>query len=253
MATSVSIDNLHVERGSFCLEVEHLEIQPGETFAILGRTGSGKTVLLESIAYAFPLHGRINHGTVKVGNKNIERVPLHERGMGVVYQEHALFPHMTVGENIAYGLKMHRVPKREIVDKVDAMTELLGISHIANRRPGIISGGEAQRCALARALVLIPEILLLDEPFSALDPTTKALMYETMDDIRQRFGMTMVFVTHDFVEAQRLADRVGIVLDGRLRCVVEARDLLDENAPIWPSPTSGSSWGCSPSSVPKKR
>ena len=177
MATSVSIDNLHVERGSFCLEVEHLEIQPGEAFAILGRTGSGKTVLLESIAGAFPLHGRINHGTVKVGNKNIERVPLHERGMGVVYQEHALFPHMTVGENIAYGLKMHRIPKREIVDKVDAMTDLLGISHIANRRPGIISGGEAQRCALARALVLSPEILLLDEPFSALDPTTKTLMY----------------------------------------------------------------------------
>ena len=215
MATSVSIDNLHVERGSFCLEVEHLEIQPGETFAILGRTGSGKTVLLESIAGAFPLH---------------------ERGMGVVYPEHALFPHMTVGENIAYGLKMHRVPKREIVDKVDAMTELLGISHIANRRPGIISGGEAQRCALARALVLSPEILLLDEPFSALDPTTKALMYETMDDIRRRFGMTMVFVTHDFVEAQRLADRVGIVLDGRLRCVVAARDLLDENAPHMAEP-----------------
>ena len=236
MATSVSIDNLHVERGSFCLEVEHLEIQPGETFAILGRTGSGKTVLLESIAGAFPLHGRINHGTVKVGNKNIERVPLHERGMGVVYQEHALFPHMTVGENIAYGLKMHRVPTREIVDKVDAMTDLLGISHIANRRPGIISGGEAQRCALARALVLSPEILLLDEPFSALDPTTKTLMYETMDDIRRRFGMTIVFVTHDFVEAQRLADRVGIVLDGRLRCVVEARDLLDESAPHMAEP-----------------
>ena len=203
MATSVSIDNLHVERGSFCLEVEHLEIQPGETFAILGRTGSGKTVLLESIAGAFPLHGRINHGTVKVGNKNIERVPLHERGMGVVYQEHALFPHMTVGENIAYGLN---------------------------------SGGEAQRCALARALVLSPEILLLDEPFSALDPTTKTLMYETMDDIRRRFGMTIVFVTHDFVEAQRLADRVGIVLDGRLRCVVAACDLLDESAPHMAEP-----------------
>ena len=131
---------------------------------------------------------------------------------------------------------MHRVPRQEIVDKVDAMTELLGISHIANRRPGIISGSEAQRCALARALVLSPEILLLDEPFSALDPTTKALMYETMDDIRRRFGMTIAFMTHDFVEAQRLADRVGIVLDGRLRCVVNACDLLNEDAPHMAEP-----------------
>lgn len=231
MASNICIEGLHVERGSFCLDVDQLQIDAGETFAILGRTGLGKTVLLESIVGAFPLNRHANRGTVTIGGRDLETIPLHERGMGVVYQEHALFPHMTVEENIAYGLKMHRVPKQEVVGKVGAIADLLGITHITNSRPGIISGGEAQRCALARALVLDPGILLLDEPFSALDPTTKQLMYRTMDDIRERFGMTMVFVTHDFVEAQRLADRVGIVLGGRLRCVVEARDLLDEAAP----------------------
>jgi molybdate transport system ATP-binding protein len=134
-----------------------------------------------------------------------------------------------VRDNIAYGLKRHKVPREEIAKRASQMLELFEIEHIAERLPGIISGGEAQRCALARALVLEPDILILDEPFSALDPTTKQAMYRMLRCIHSQFGCTIVFVTHDFHEAQTLADRVGIILNGRLQCVVPANELFDQD------------------------
>ena len=130
---------------------------------------------------------------------------------------------MTVAENTGYGLRMARVPKAEAAQRVDEMLDLFSIRHIADRYPGIISGGEGQRAALARALVMQPEILLLDEPFSALDPTTKNRMYETLRDVHGRFGCTVVFVTHDFNEACRLGHRAGIILDGALQAVCPRR------------------------------
>jgi molybdate transport system ATP-binding protein len=134
---------------------------------------------------------------------------------------------MTVRNNIAYGLKRAKVPHDEIDTRVNVMLEMFGIGHIADRHPSVISGGESQRTALARALVLEPEILILDEPFSALDPTTKQQMYAMLRDVHARFDCTIVFVTHDFNEAQTLADRVGIILDGCLRCIVPAADLFN--------------------------
>ena len=213
MAGSISIRDLTVTRGSFTLWVDELEIAPREVFAILGRTGSGKTVLMESIAGAFPLDG----GAILLDGKDVESLPIQQRHLGVVYQDHALFPHMTVRDNIAYGLKMNGFSRDEIERRVSAQMELFGI----------ISGGEAQRTALARALVLQPEILLLDEPFSALDPSTKERMYDTVRDIHERFDCTIVFVTHDFNEAAMLADRVGIVLEGRLRAILPAQELFE--------------------------
>lgn len=219
---ALSIRGLHVERGTFALDVDELDIRGGEVFAILGRTGSGKTVLLETVAGAFePQRGR-----VELDGVDLRRVPVRERGLGVVYQDQALFPHMTVARNIGYGLRMRRLPADEVDRRVGEMLELFGIAHIADKRPGVISGGEAQRTALARALVLEPEVLLLDEPFSALDPTTKESMYATVEKVHRRFGSTIVFVTHDFHEAMRLADRVGVVLGGRLRTVVPADELF---------------------------
>lgn len=217
------IRDLTVTRGTFTLHVDELEIAPREVFAILGRTGAGKTVLMEAIAGAFPFDG----GVVLLDGKNAETLPIQQRHMGVVYQDHALFPHMTVRDNIAYGLRMNGYPRDEIERRVQSQLELFGIEGIADKHPGIISGGESQRTALARALVLQPEILLLDEPFSALDPSTKGRMYDTVRNIHSRFDCTIVFVTHDFNEAAMLADRVGVVLDGRLRCILPASELFD--------------------------
>ena len=219
---SIEIRSMVARRGSFSLSVEELRVSPHEIFAIVGETGAGKTVLLEAIAGAFPLEG----GSILLDGKDIRCLPVQQRRLGIVYQDHALFPHMTVRENIAYGLKMAGVPKEERERRVSEMLELFSIGQIAERYPGIISGGEGQRTALARALVLQPEILLLDEPFSALDPTTKKRMYETLRDVHSRFGCTVVFVTHDFNEASTLAHRVGIILDGALQTVCPANELF---------------------------
>ena len=228
MAGSIDIHNLKVTRGEFTLTVDELSIEAGEIFAILGTTGSGKTVLMESIAGAFP----IDSGEITLDGKDIDSLPIQQRHLGILYQDYALFPHMTVRDNIAYGLKRTRSRRHDVDERVDEMLALFGIEHLADRFPGVISGGEAQRTALARALVLRPEILILDEPFSALDPTTKLQMYDMLREVHASFGCTIVFVTHDFNEAQTLADRVGIILDGQLRCVVAACELFDdEHAP----------------------
>jgi molybdate transport system ATP-binding protein len=228
MPGRIDIHDLRVARGEFTLEVDELSINEGEIFAILGTTGSGKTVLMESVAGAFPING----GSILLDGKDIDSLPIQQRHLGILYQDYALFPHMTVHDNIAYGLKRKRPRPHDIDEQVNEMLQLFGIEHLADRFPGVISGGESQRTALARALVMRPEILILDEPFSALDPTTKKQMYGLLRCVHERFGCTIVFVTHDFNEAQTLADRVGVILDGKLRCVVEAARLFDdEHAP----------------------
>ncbi len=223
---SVSVEELVVNRGSFKLCVGELAIKPREVFAILGSTGSGKTVLMESIAGAFPL----SEGRILLDGKDVETLPVQQRHLGIVYQDYALFSHMSVYDNIAYGLRMNGCAASEVHERVGEMLNLFGISHIADRYPGVISGGESQRVALARALVLKPGIMLMDEPFSALDPATKKRMYETFRRIHERFDCTIVLVTHDFNEAQTLADRVGIVIDGRLRVVRPAKDLFENES-----------------------
>lgn len=223
MAGSIAIRDLTVRRGSFTLRVDELEVRPREVFAVLGSTGSGKTVLMEAIAGAFPLDG----GVILLDGKDAQSLPVQQRHLGVVYQDHALFPHMTVRENIAYGLRMNGYAGDEVERRVTRQLELFDIEGIAGKYPGVISGGESQRTALARALALQPDILLLDEPFSALDPSTKERMYRTVRDIHARFDCTIVFITHDFHEAALLAHRACVILDGRLRCVLPAKRLCD--------------------------
>lgn len=223
MAGSIEIRDLRVRRGAFVLDVPSLDVRPHEIFAILGSTGSGKTVLMEAIAGACTWE----RGEILLDGKRADSLPIQQRHLGILYQDYALFPHMTVRENVGYGLKVRKTDDAEIRDRVNRLLASFGIEAIADRYPGIISGGEAQRTALARALILEPEILLLDEPFSALDPATKRQMYDVMRDVHERFDCTIVFVTHDFAEARILADRVGIVLGGRLRTVREADRLFD--------------------------
>ncbi len=223
MAVSIDIRDLEAHRGTFCLNVPELSVASGEVFAILGTTGSGKTVLLEAIAGAFLLE----KGEVRLDGILTDEVALQDRRLGILYQDHALFPHMTVRQNIEYGARVQGVSAHEAKKKADELMGIFGIGGIAESYPGAISGGESQRTALSRALMVEPDVLLLDEPFSALDPATKRRLYSVLVDVHERFGCTMVFVTHDFNEAHSLADRVGIVLDGELRAVREASMLFE--------------------------
>ncbi|MGN1033543.1 MAG: ABC transporter ATP-binding protein [Intestinibacter sp.] len=199
MNNIITIENYSLKLGNFTLNNINLEIKEGEIFAILGKTGSGKTVLLESIA-GFYEHG---NGCIYIGDKKVNDIPVCDRNIGFVYQDYALFPHMTVFDNIAYGLKMKKVKKSEQIQIINDMAELLSIKHILKKYPGTISGGEKQRTAFARALVLRPKILLMDEPFSALDPVTKNNMYQKIEILHKKFNCTIVFVTHDFSEAKK--------------------------------------------------
>lgn len=223
--TVLEIQNYSVRRGNFKLNGIDLSIHEREIFAVLGKSGAGKTVLLESIAGFYPSSG----GSILLHGTDVRKIPCQQRNIGFVYQDYGLFPNMTVSSNIAYGLKMRKCEKQEIERKTKSMLDLFSINHIASRFPGTISGGECQRTALARALVLEPEILLLDEPFAALDYITKKKMYREVLKIHEKFSCTIIFVTHDFYEAQLLADRVAIILDGNLKAVVDSENLMKEN------------------------
>ncbi len=218
----VQIEDYSIQLGNFKLNKINLDIGEKEIFAVLGKTGSGKTVLLESVAGFYKkFSGRLN-----VFGKNIVTVPLEKRQIGFVYQDFGLFPHMTVYNNIAYGLKIQKLNKKAIDLMVGDMAEILAISHILKSYPGTLSGGERQRTALARALILKPKLLLMDEPFSSLDPATKESMYKQIKKIHQMFACSILFVTHDFHEAQRMADRIGIMVNGELKGIRKSSELF---------------------------
>lgn len=179
----ISINHFSLRIGVFSLKDIHTKIFQNEIFAILGKTGSGKTLLLEAIAGFY----RGESGGIYLQGTNVLDIPPEERDVGFVYQDYALFPHMSVYKNIYYGLKMHKKSQVESHDIIMRIAETLGITHILHHYPQTLSGGEAQRTALARALVLNPDILLMDEPFSALDPNTKEEMYELIERIFRNF------------------------------------------------------------------
>jgi len=222
---AVSVQNFSLTRGNFRLKNISLEIGCRETYAIIGPTGAGKTLLLEAIAGFYQGCG----GRVLIDGLPVAETPAEKRRIGFVYQDQGLFPHLTVFRNIGYGLRMRRIPKDEIDARVLRMAELFSISHLLDRYPATLSGGEKQRVALARTMILEPGLLLLDEPFSALDPATKEQMYRELDRVHQVFGCTILFVTHDFSEAMRLADRIGVILNGELRLVSHPDDLLKDS------------------------
>ena len=220
--TMVEINNFSIQLGKFRLNQINLNIGEKEVFAVLGRTGSGKTVLLESVAGFY----RKFSGKVMIQGTPIIDVPLEKRNIGFVYQDFGLFPHMTVFDNITYGLKIRKIDKVVQKERADKMAEILSIGHILKQYPGTLSGGERQRTALARALILNPQLLLMDEPFSSLDPATKENMYDQINKIHEVFGCTILFVTHDFHEAQRMADRIGIMVNGELKAIRKGSDLF---------------------------
>lgn len=217
----LKIRDLCVRRGRFMLKHIHFSLRENEIFSIIGKTGAGKTMLLEAIAGFY----RPDQGEVLYRGTAMCEIPAFRRNIGYLYQDYSLFPHMTAFSNIAYGPKVRGVPKAEIQARVKKIAAQFEIEQILEQYPGTLSGGEQQRVALARALIMRPSLLLLDEPFSALDPVTKRNMYDMIQKIREDFGCSLIFVTHNFAEAERLADRIGVLIDGQLCGIVKSGEL----------------------------
>ena len=189
-----------------------LDIHEGEFFTLLGPSGCGKTTLLRMIAGFNSIEG----GDFFFGEKRINDVAAHKRDIGMVFQNYAIFPHLTVKENVAYGLKARKTPKKEIDTRVAEALELVQISHLADRKPNELSGGQQQRVALARAFVIEPSVLLMDEPLSNLDAKLRVQMRTVIKKLQRRLGITTIYVTHDQEEALAISDRIAVMKDGNI-------------------------------------
>ncbi len=209
----IDIRNLSVDLGEFVLRNVSLSIEEGDYYIILGPTGAGKTVLLESIAGLHP----ITAGEIWLRGVNVTALEPEKRNIGIVYQDHVLFPHLTVKDNICFGLKIHKMKPEAIAERLDWLVELLDISHLLHRKPTTLSGGEKQKVSLARALSTSPEILMIDEPLSALDPETRESVQQELKQLHRKLGLTIVHVTHDFEEALSLGTRVAVIGEGELK------------------------------------
>lgn len=189
-----------------------LEVEKGELFVLLGASGSGKSTLLRMIAGL----SSVDAGEIYLHGRNVSKLPIQERGVGFVFQNYSLFRHLTVADNIAFGLDVKRVSRKERDKRVNELLALIGLSDFGERKPAQLSGGQQQRVALARALAPNPQVLLLDEPFGALDVNIRTQLRRNLREIQQRLGVTAILVTHDQEEAFELADRIGIIERGQL-------------------------------------
>jgi putative spermidine/putrescine transport system ATP-binding protein len=207
----------------------NLDLPRGKLLGLLGPSGCGKTTTLRMIAGLLP----ITDGQIIVDGEDISHKPPHRRDFGLVFQNYALFPHLTVAENVAFGLDMRSVPKAEARRRVAKALELVHLPGYGDRKPRNMSGGQQQRVALARALVIQPRILLLDEPLSNLDAKLRDEMRYEIREIQQRLGITTVFVTHDQVEALTMCDVVGVMQQGRLAQIGTPEDIYERPASLF--------------------
>ena len=211
MGVSIEIDNVKKAYGdNVVIQGLSAEIRPGEFFTLLGPSGCGKTTLLRMIIGFNTIEG----GEIRVDGKVINSIPTNRRNMGMVFQNYAVFPHMTVRDNVAYGLKTRKIPKAERYKQVDEMLKLIKIDQYADRMQAQLSGGQQQRVALARAIVISPEVLLMDEPLSNLDAKLRVEMRNVIKDIQHKVGITTVYVTHDQEEALAVSDRIAVMNEG---------------------------------------
>ncbi|MDH3666182.1 MAG: ABC transporter ATP-binding protein [Paracoccaceae bacterium] len=210
----------------FALDHVDLDVKSGEFLTLLGPSGSGKTTLLMALA-GFT---RPDHGSVSFGDTEVVRMPPHKRDVGMVFQNYALFPHMTVAANVAFPLKLRKVAKAEARERAERALETVQLGGYGERQIDQLSGGQRQRVALARAIVFEPRILLMDEPLSALDKKLREHMQIELRHLHEQLGMTTVYVTHDQREALTMSDRIAVINHGRLMQLDEPRRLYDRPA-----------------------
>jgi iron(III) transport system ATP-binding protein len=227
MARGVTIDHVTFGYGATpVLEDISLEVARGEFFAFLGPSGSGKTTLLRLIAgFGTPTAGRI-----LIGDRDVTRLPPWSRNVGMVFQSYALWPHMSVRKNVAFGLERRKFSRAEIDRKVEVALGLVGLSAFAERRPAQLSGGQQQRVALARTVVIEPEVLLLDEPLSNLDARLRVEMRVELRQLQRKLGITAIYVTHDQEDANAVADNIAVLDQGCIQQIGTPIELYDRPA-----------------------
>jgi molybdate/tungstate transport system ATP-binding protein len=218
----IRVKGLYKDWKEFSLQDINLEVMPGEFFVILGPTGAGKTLLLETIA-GFYIPDR---GEVWLDGHEVTRISPEQRKIGFIYQDYALFPHMTVEQNIRFGLKARKSSAPLDKERVREIMAWLSIAHLAHRFPDTLSGGEQQKVAIARAIAIEPSVLLLDEPLSALDPRTRDYLREELKRVKEELGITMLHVTHDQTEAMVLADRIAVMMHGKIVQVGSPKEIF---------------------------
>ncbi|MCP3955900.1 MAG: ABC transporter ATP-binding protein [Desulfobacterales bacterium] len=218
----IRLEELHIRLPNFSLDNVNLDIPAGEFFVLMGPTGSGKTLLLEAIAGLI----KASRGRIFIDGKEVSGQPPEKRGIGIVYQDQALFPHLTVAQNIFYGLRYHQIDSGKAREHIDGLVSLLDLKHLLDRLPVNLSGGEKQRVALARALAVQPGVLLLDEPLSALDPNFRDGVRTALKTLHKNTGATFMMVSHDFTDALSLADRAAVINKGRIEQVGRVADIF---------------------------
>lgn len=238
MSVGISIENV-VKRydKSTIIPGLSIEIKNGEFFTLLGPSGCGKTTLLRMIAGFNTIEG----GNIKFDGSIINDIPAHKRNIGMVFQNYAIFPHLTVRENVEYGLKLRKLPKEELGRKVAGILKTVRIEDFQNRLPDRLSGGQQQRVALARAIVIHPSVLLMDEPLSNLDAKLRLEMRSAIRDIQKEVGITTVYVTHDQEEALAISDRIAVMKDGVIQQCGKPTDIYTRPANVFVSTFIGSS------------
>ncbi len=208
----LEVKDLRVELGKFSLKDITFDVRDGEYFVLLGPTGSGKTMLLESVAGL----KSIESGRIMINGRDVTSLNLEKRNIGFAYQDYVLYPHLSVRDNISFGLMWRWKTQREIKEAIDRAVELLGIEDLLRKRLMDLSGGESQKICLARAVAIKPDLLLLDEPLSAVDPATRETFERELKEIHDRLKLTTIHVTHNFEEAMALGDRIAVIGDGRI-------------------------------------
>lgn len=208
----LEVKDLNVQLGNFFLKNINLEARDGEYFVLLGPTGSGKSVLLESIAGLTP----VTSGEVWINGRDVTNLNLEHRNIGFAYQDYQLYRHLTVRDNISFGLMWKSRKKEETEEAVDRVIELLGIENLVEKRPWGLSGGESQKIALARAIAIKPDLLILDEPLSAVDSETKEDYERDLKRLHDTLGLTTIHVTHSFEEAIAMGDRIAVIRQGEI-------------------------------------
>ncbi|MBE6067430.1 MAG: ABC transporter ATP-binding protein [Clostridium lundense] len=232
MGVSINIDKAVKRYGNDVIIKDlSLKINPGELFTLLGPSGCGKTTLLRMIIGFNSIDG----GVIKVEDKVINNIPPAKRNMGMVFQNYAIFPHMSVKDNVAFGLKNRKISKEDIEKQVNEILKIVKIDHLKDRMPANLSGGQQQRVALARAIVIQPEVLLMDEPLSNLDAKLRVEMRNAVKKIQNEIGITTVYVTHDQEEALAISDRIAVMNGGIIQQIGKPKEIYQRPANIFVS------------------